>query len=454
MLSKIKNPRVQCALVLLALFGVQLLMHMNVDNLLLDDWAFYAVMETGESVPAWLLGRWNGWSSRLLIEAILCPLTHSIWAFRVLDSAVMVLMAWALSRLAGSEERPGMLALSAMLVTTIPFAILRSTGWMATSLNYYWPLAATAGALIPLADSLWGRETSRSMAAAAVLLSLLGANQEQTSAVIMGSYLVLGGWWAMKNRRINRVHLAIFAIAAVQLMLHLCCPGNGARSEASVAMVNLRDYGQFTLIDKLSIGLTSTTALLIYTYNSMLLACGTLTISTITARRRGTAAHLLAGAAALFVLRAFDAYFTVAVSGLAGVNRPFSTMLSYSLILGPQGVGDAAMRMAMLFLTVAVLGLMALSLYLSIGHRGLSAAAVFAFAIGFAARMALSFSPTVVESGERTMLPLYGAMMLCSLLCVRDCREDGSRRWPLVIAAAICAAIAGLNVLGSFALAA
>ena len=38
---------------------------------------------------------------------------------------------------------------------------------------------------------------------------------------------------------------------------------------------------------------------------------------------------------------------------------------------------------------VAVLGLMALSLYLSIGHRPRALAAVFAFALGFAARMAL-----------------------------------------------------------------
>ena len=34
--------------------------------------------------------------------------------------------------------------------------------------------------------------------------------------------------------------------------------------------------------------------------------------------------------------------------------------------------------------------------------------------------MALAFSPTVVESGERTMLPLYGAMMLAALLKL-DC---------------------------------
>ena len=99
MIRKMKKQTIFCALVLFALFGVQMVMHMNVDNLLLDDWVFYAVLEQGESIPAWLLNRWETWSSRLLIESVLCVITHSIWAFRVLDSAVMIILAWALCRL-------------------------------------------------------------------------------------------------------------------------------------------------------------------------------------------------------------------------------------------------------------------------------------------------------------------------------------------------------------------
>lgn len=453
MLNKMKKPRVLCAAVLFALFAVQMVMHLNVDNLLLDDWVFFSVLEQGESIPAWLLNRWQTWSSRLLIEGVLCLITHSIWAFRVLDSAAMVLMAWAVCRLAGGGKRPDMLALSALLVTVIPFYIVRSTGWMATSLNYYWPLAAAAAALIPLADSLWNQKTSCAMGAAAVVLAAFGASQEQISALIMGSYLVLGGYLALRDRRIRALHAAIFAVAAGQLILHLTCPGNAVRTGESIALVNLRDYVQFSLIDKLSIGLTSTTALLFYTYCPVLLACGALVCAAITARRRGPAAHLLALAAAAFVLRGYLAYLTQNVSGLAGSNRPFRVMLDYSLLLGPARIGEPV-YMIMVFASVCVLGLMALALYLSIGHRPMALCAVFAYAIGFAARMALAFSPTVVESGERTMLPLYGAMMLCSLLCVRDCRQDGSRRWPLAIGAAVCVILAGMNVLRSFALAA
>ena len=326
---------------------------------------------------------------------------------------------------------------------------------MATSLNYYWPLACAAGALIPLADTLWGRETGRFWQLAAVPLALFGANQEQTAAVLVGASLVFGVALYVRERRVPAAALAVLGIALTELALHLVCPGNAVRAQESIALVNLRDYGQFSLIDKLSIGLTSTTALLIYTVNPVLIATGALVASTILARRRGLAANALAGALSLFVLRAYAAGLTGAVSGLSGSNAPFALMQGYALKLGPEGITRAGgVTLLMLFLTVAALGLMALMLYLSLGHRPLAGACVLVFAIGFAARMALSLSPTVVESGERTMLPLYGAMMLCALLCVRDCAKEGAGRWPVGAAGAVTALCALHNVIGSFALAA
>ena len=210
MLRKLNNRRMACVFVLGVLFLAQMAMHMNVDNLLLDDWVFWGALD-GQSIPAFLAARWNTWSSRLIIEGVLAIITHSIWTFRVLDSLAMVLLAYSLYRLAGCEERPDVLALSACFVTAIPFAILRSTGWMATSLNYYWPLACTAGALIPLADALWKRRTSQTWQVFAVLLAVYGANQEQTSAVIMGSSLVLGAVLYIREHRVSPVIAVILS---------------------------------------------------------------------------------------------------------------------------------------------------------------------------------------------------------------------------------------------------
>ena len=59
MLNKLKDRRVSGVLVLLALFFAQMVIHINVDNVILDDWVFWGVMESGSSVPAWLMERWE-----------------------------------------------------------------------------------------------------------------------------------------------------------------------------------------------------------------------------------------------------------------------------------------------------------------------------------------------------------------------------------------------------------
>lgn len=453
-MSKRRNTRILCAGILAALFAVQLGMHLNADNLLLDDWVFEAVRASGQSVRAFLAERWQGWSSRLLIEGLLSYTTHSIWLWRVCDSLMMALMAFSLARLAACEDRPWMLALCAMLVTTIPFAVLRSTGWQATSLNYYWPLACTLAALVPLADALWKRRTGRAWQALSLPCALLGANQEQTAAVLVGAYLVLGIALIVRDRRIAPLLPVVFAIAAAELCLHLICPGNALRAQQSVALVNLRDYGQFALIDRLSIGLTSTSALLLFTWCPVMVADGACVIASVVSRRRGIGFVLLAALPLAFAL--FAVFAPEGLSGWAAaepVMQVFERFGTYVLLMGPEYAmcgGHAAMMTGI----VCMLGLMALSLYLSIGHRPLAACAVFAFALGFAARMALSFSPTVVESGERTMLPLYGAMMLCAVLSLRDVRAEGGRRWPVAVAFFCCAVLAAVNVAGSFLLAA
>lgn len=444
------DKRLLCAAVLLALFAVQLVMHMNCDTLILDDWVFHDATEGGASIASFLARRWQTWSSRLLIEGLLCVTTKSIWFWRVLDSLTMVLMALSLCRLANAEKRPEMLGLAALLVTGIPFAILCSTGWQATSLNDYVPLACAMTACIPLADALWKRKTSVGMEIFALLCAVLGANQEQTAALIVGAHLVLGVALRVRDSKISPIIIAVFAIACAELAAHLLCPGNALRAKESVAMVNLRDYGQFTLIDKLDIGLTSTAALLIYTFNPVLLTCGAVVCATVFARKRGIRAKLTVLITAAFILRAFLADFTKNMGWVS--NAPFNEMRSYSLLLGAAGCGED-IRFVMMALTIMALGAMAVSLYLSIGTRPLAACAVFAFALGFAARMAMSFSPTVVESGERTMLPLYGAMMLCALLCLRDVREEGGGRKPVTAAYVVCGLTAAANFVSSFMLA-
>lgn len=446
MRKKLADARVQCGFVLLACLFAQLVMHMNCDTIFQDDYIFLSALDGGKTLCAFIAERWNTWSSRFLIESLLVYTTRSLRVWRVLDSLVMVLMTWSLARLANVEKRPGMLAVSGLLTLSIPFQILRSTGWEATALNYYWPLACGLLAAVPLSDALWGRRTPKALCALAIPAALLAANAEQMAAGLFGAYTVLGGALVWKEKRVRPMLAAVWGIAVAELVLILLCPGNAVRAQQAIALVNLRDYGQFSLIDRLSIGLTSTLALMFFTFNPILRLFGVTGVAANASQRRGVLAVLIAALPLLFM----EALPVLKEVGpFAGTVRQFGT---YVLQLGPEGIAQP-LRMPLLFAAVCFLGLMAVTMAQALGRRPMALICVFLYALGFASRMAVSLSPTVVESGERTMLPLYGMLMLCMLLLLRECRAEGRRRWLVWAAMAILAVTAAGTVLSSFALA-
>ena len=424
------------------MLAVQLLMHLNCDTLFADDGLFYTALDGGGKLLPFLADRWARWSGRLIIEGILALSTHSIRTWRVLDSFVMTGLAWGIFRLSDGERRADTALLSCLMVLSIPFSVIRSTGWQATSVNYTWPLSAALVCLVPSVDRVRGRRPSAPRRVLSLAAAVLAANQEQMAVLL---FLLSGGVLIAAKRRERKTDgwtAAILAIAAAELALHLLCPGSRARSLQSVNLVNLRDYGRFTLIDKLSIGLTSTGTLLFYMKNRPFWIFLALILGAAAGNRRSLPALAVCCAAPAFCLAAGS---WRRLSGIAWLGR-FS---AYDLQLGPARILDGGQTAGMFVFTFVLL-MTLLSLYAAGGETAGTWTALFVLAAGFAARMVLSFSPTVVESGERTMLPLYAAMMLSALCCAAPLRGRArlAPAWLMAFAAA------AMNAAGSFALAA
>ena len=93
-----------------------------------------------------ILGRlqWNyhNWSTRLVIEFVYYHLYHlPIAVWYVLDSAVMVLMAYSIMRLFAGTKDQRAAYISCVLVLLYPMIHMANTGWISTSANYTWPMA-------------------------------------------------------------------------------------------------------------------------------------------------------------------------------------------------------------------------------------------------------------------------------------------------------------------------
>ncbi len=427
-----------------AMLLLQIIMHLNCDTLFADDGVFYTALDAGGSLSAFLLKRWNRWSSRLLIEAVLAVTTHSIWLWRILDSLVMTGIAYALFRLSDEEKRPETAILSCLMVLSIPFRLIRTTGWQATSVNYTWPMCAVFLCLIPSVDAIRRKKPMRVMRILSIPGAVFGANQEQMAVLLFLMALFFLVSESRCRKRWDYFTFAILLIAAGEIVMHLLCPGNALRSAASEKMVNLRDYRRFTLPDRLSIGLSSTVRLLFYTKNYPFWICLTLIAgSTFSMGRRPFLIPVsLVAPLACYLGRHWKQY-----AGLTWLAR-FS---AYDLQTGPARILEDG-QLAGLFFWILALFCIALSLYIVLGEQERTAASIWCFASGFAARMVLSFSPTVVESGERTILPLYACLMLAVLLCVTAAPKN--RKCFFLLPGFLLALYAAwINFFGSFALA-
>ena len=213
--------------------------------------------------------------------------------------------------------------------------------------------------------------------------------------------------------------------------------------------VNLYSFGQYSLLDKLNLGLTGTTARLIFLPNALLISGWALVVLVVIARRRGTMAYLITAVPALFLLRVLFAEATSELNGLAASNAPFLWYQDSGLILGPEvAYYYFPYTLPMLFQLICILGLMAAGVYMAIGSRKEAVYALLALLISFLLRILLAFHSDLAQIGEIAMMPVYYAVIFSLLLCVRDCNTDGSRKWPVRVIYSTCAVSGVVNLLG------
>ncbi|MBM9518495.1 hypothetical protein JWG39_01530 [Desulforhopalus vacuolatus] len=94
-----------------------------------------------------LLERYNTWSSRFFIEALLTSLARHDTLFLVLNTLVMAITPLLLLTLFTTKQIRNHAWVVFALISFYPIGDMGTAGWRATMINYYWPLAAGLFAL-------------------------------------------------------------------------------------------------------------------------------------------------------------------------------------------------------------------------------------------------------------------------------------------------------------------
>lgn len=255
MLKRIKENYVFTFSILV--FILMIYKHCTVQLGVADDVWFLNIAENRDLI-GYLFERYYSWTSRLIIETILLfllRLPSVIWI--VLDSLMFVLSYYSMIKILNGKKSLRINLVLFILFITFPFSFFGSAGWYATTVNYVWPLGFGLYSLSYI-QPLFNGEKMNNLTKILLSLSLvISTNQEQMCALVFGFYFVSGCYCFYKYKKVNVSLISILFFSALVLLFHATCPGNASRSIQEIATF-YPSYNNFSIIDKLTLGVLST----------------------------------------------------------------------------------------------------------------------------------------------------------------------------------------------------
>ena len=446
--TKKEKDRESASLSYLILFLLIFGLHLVAKEGQQDD-SWFAMVSADYTLGGFLLYRYQLWTSRLLIEGALVLLaSHSFWIWRLLDSLVMLLGIYAMTELCGLKKNRKSLGLLFFLCLLIPMEILRSAGWIATSLNYLWPCCLGMYGLLPI-KRFWEEKTFRTWEyvtfTAAIIFS---ANMEQTVALLLGFYglfvvaYIYRKKWIQKESKIALPGYAvvILVLLIASIVFVMTCPGNANRS-LEETMTWFPQYPDYGLGDKLAIGYLSTMSYYVAGLHSqmILLAFATVLMMALWEQKKKVGG-IIAGmtCTALFLLG--PVVRETFLIQIFGNYRGYYELLGNEYLskhdLCPHTSGLVFLEG---FLFAVLLAVLVWELYCLYGKTGKMAICGIALLAGLLSRLMVGFSPTVYASGYRTTMFLTVILIMISARIIADMQERKYKIGSLLAVAGILA---------------
>lgn len=408
------------ALILLFILEIILIMFVT-PNLYDDEWFIKQVTneinpETNEVIEHTITGfvqeRYFNWSSRVIIEFILClTLKTSKYLWILLEALMVTIVGYSISKIFVKDNKKANNSILISMILIYPYTIMHQAGWAATTINYMWPLAMCLFALIPI-KKIWYNEKIKFFEYPLYTAALLFAgNHEQASSLLVCFYILFTIIMIIRDKKVKPYMIIQSIWALSSIIFILTCPGNYIRQEEE--MRRFIDFGMLTFLDKFVLGFTSTFGQIIanqnivYTLLTSLLAIYVFSnykeklyrvISLVPVVSMLVFGHLSSITFEMFpnleifyeLLTTKDVLLTVANCNKIYYTFPIIFTFANFICIG----------MSLLLLTKKYKNNIVFLIYLA----------------GLASRVIMGFSPTVFVSKTRTMIFFDFAMIIMSFL--------------------------------------
>lgn len=405
--------------------AIQIAFHLLMTEIpILDGFRYFAQVLDEYSLTGFLSMRYHTWSSRIVIEGFEAVLSRHFTLWRVCDILVWVLLYVSLTKLIGTfpsgkaaaedeaeRKKTGMNWLIAAGLLCYPIIDMSSAGWIATMMNYAWPLAFGLYALT-IPTKLLHRDPVRIYEYVLGSLAMVYAcNAEQAAAVLFGVLLLLGCGLLITERRFSFVFPLYLAIDIAELALVFLCPGNAARSNAEIAE-GIRDFKVLSKADKLYLGFSDMMEKLLG-YDRLLLFVTVLLFVVVLMKFKRLSYGTVALVPLLMTIRAgtFGSFF-----------QNYLFVLDTDELLGAESYMLSKGYLAVVF-RVVFLVCFALVIAILSDSRAEWLFLLGVFLLGLSSRVVMGFSPSLYASGARTMIYLHISLLFIALYFVWKERE-------------------------------
>lgn len=146
--------------------------------------------------------------------------------------------------------------ITSMLVVTITYTILNSAGWIATTVNYMWPLSFGIMGLYPLRKFLEHEKINGFEMIFYSACLLIGANAEQMSVVILTAYVIFDLYCWFSTKKIYKYAAIQTGLSVLSLIYIILSPGNAIRKEKEIEAW-FPVFADMSLFNKVDLGISA-----------------------------------------------------------------------------------------------------------------------------------------------------------------------------------------------------
>lgn len=417
-IKKIFNNNIKLAV--LILFLLELLINIWITPNRYDS-AFFIEQMQKMPLMDFISMRYQTWTSRIFIEIVVCTvLSHNKIIWILMNTVMTTLIGYSILKLFVKKDNKEMIWISLIFILLYPLNKVATCDWGAGTINYTWPLALLLFSTISI-RKIWNKEKIKIYMYPIYILTLIFAcNQEQCCMIAFGIYflfIILS--FIKNNKKVHPFIIIQWLITLASILLIVTCPGNYARKLDEI-ITYYPNFETLTILDKVSLGLTSTTNNLLTNGNIVFIIFSALSALIICKKYKNNLFKIIACIPLVFSL-----IFSVFKDNICAIY-PYFGMLCDKLELQTVILNSTNYFEPINYLPLIISFILLGSIFLNIllifknidNNIGL-----LIFILGLASRVAMGFSPTVFASTDRTFIFFEFALIINCILMWQLCLE-------------------------------